>query len=229
MNEQKKTKLITSIRAHTAAFAMMGVVAATGLLNSSAQAQLIVTPSIESVTSFFGPRPPVNMVNGSGLSAGPSGILGAADSTHSNDAGQMWYSDPFLTPPDTSPIVTFNLGAPYDVQTTRLWQYNQTPQGFTVYGAAEIELSFSSDKRTSPRYPISSRREPVAPMANLRRISAPPLREFNMFASIFLSPSVVLKQPGFRKCDSSRLAAGRPYPSTMAFWDCTIKCITATH
>ena len=35
----------------------------------------------------------------------------------------MWYSNPYMTPPDTSPVVTFNLGAAYDLQTTRVWQY----------------------------------------------------------------------------------------------------------
>ncbi len=145
MNRQTRTpRLINSVRTHAAAFAMMGVVAAT-LLNSSAQAQLIVIPkNIESFTSFFGNRTPTNLINGSGLTAGASGILGAADSTHSNNEAQMWYSSPFLTPPDTTPIVTLNLGGVYDLQTTRLWQYNQ-PGGFTVYGAAEIELSVSTD------------------------------------------------------------------------------------
>ena len=53
--------------------------------------------------------------------------------------------NPFLTPPDYTPIVTFDLGGIYDVQTTRIWQFNQSPYAFTVYGAADIELSFSSD------------------------------------------------------------------------------------
>jgi hypothetical protein len=147
MNGQPRTpSLITSVRARRAAFALMAVVAAF-LLSSSAQAQLILTPkNIESFTSYFGNRTPTNLINGSGLTAGPSGILGAADSTHGNSVDtSMWYSNPFLTPPDTTPNVTFDLGAVYDLQTTRIWQYNQSPFDFTVYGAAEIELSVSVD------------------------------------------------------------------------------------
>ena len=139
-------KLIASLRAHAAAFAMMGAVAAACLLNTTAQAQLIVTPTVISNSSAFGPRVAQHIVDGSGLTVGPSGILGAADSTHGNDVdASMWYSDPFLTPPDTTPFVVLDFGAPYDVQTTRLWQFNQSPYGFTVYGAAEVEISVSSD------------------------------------------------------------------------------------
>ena len=57
----------------------------------------------------------------------------------------MWYSDPFLTSSDTTPYVVLDLGGDYDLQTTRIWQYNQSPYGFTVYGAAEVEISVSSD------------------------------------------------------------------------------------
>ena len=125
---------------------MTGVVAAACWLNSSVQAQIIVTPSsIESVSSFFGNRSPVHLIDGSGLTVGPSGILGAADSTHGNVVDTtMWYSDPFPPASDYTPIVTFNLGAVFDVQTLRLWQFNQEG-GFTVYGAYEVELSVSAD------------------------------------------------------------------------------------
>lgn len=123
----------------------MRIVAAACLFNSLAQAQVLIAPSIVSFSSFFGARSPTNLVNGSGLTAGPSGILGAADSTHGNDTdGTMWYSDPFRVPADTSPIVTFNLGGVYDLKTTRLWQYNE-PGAFTQYGAKDIEVAVSAD------------------------------------------------------------------------------------
>jgi hypothetical protein len=126
-------------------FATPGISTAAWLLNSSAQAQLLIAPSIVSFTSFFGTRSPTNLVDGSGLTAGPSGILGAADSTHGNDTeGLCGIRIRTLSPPDTSPIVTFNLGGVYDLQTTRIWQYNQ-PGGFTVYGAKDVEVSISAD------------------------------------------------------------------------------------
>jgi hypothetical protein len=138
--------LISSFMAKALAFAMRGIVVAVCLFNGAAQAQTIIAPSIDSVTSFYGSRSPTNLVNGTGLTAGPSGILGAADSTHGNDVdATMWYSNPFIVPADTSPIVTFNLGGVYDLQTTRLWQYNEPPYAFTVYGAKDIEVAVSSD------------------------------------------------------------------------------------
>jgi hypothetical protein len=138
--------LIRSFMAKALPFTMRGMVVAVCLYNGAAQAQTIISPSIDSVTSFYGSRSPTNLVNGTGLTAGPSGILGAADSTHGNDVdATMWYSNPFIVPADTSPIVTFNLGGAYDLQTTRLWQYNEPPYAFTVYGAKDIEVAVSND------------------------------------------------------------------------------------
>jgi hypothetical protein len=114
-------------------------------LSITQAASRLLAPAIASFSSFYGSRSPTNLVNGSGLTVGPSGLIGAADSTHGIDVeGAMWYSNPYLTPPDNSPVVTFDLGAVYDLQTTRLWQYNQ-PGGFTVYGAKDIAISVSSD------------------------------------------------------------------------------------
>jgi len=105
----------------------------------------LAVPVIASFSSFYGSRSPTNLVNASGLTAGPSGILGGVDSTHDTDVeGAMWYSDPYITPPDTNPVVTFDLGSVCDLQTTRIWQYNQ-PGGFTIYGAKDIAISVSLD------------------------------------------------------------------------------------
>ncbi len=126
--------------------ALFAVLAAAGMFTNLASSQLIVTPTVISNSSAFGPRVAQHIVDGSGLTVGPSGILGAADSTHGNDVNAaMWYSDPFLTPPDTTPWVVLDFGAAYDLETTRIWQFNQEPYGFTVYGAAEVEISVSSD------------------------------------------------------------------------------------
>jgi len=125
---------------------IIAAITATCLLSVSAQAQLLTTPTVNSYSSYFGPRSPTHLVDGSGLTVGPSGILGAADSTHGNDVdASMWYSDPFLSPADTTPWVVLDMGTEYDLLTTRLWQYNQSPYGFTVYGAAEVEVSVSPD------------------------------------------------------------------------------------
>jgi len=114
-------------------------------LGISGPANVLVDPVIAAYSSYFAPRTPTNLVNSSGLTAGPSGVLGAADSTHDTNADlSMWYSNPYITPPDTNPFVTFYLGGAYTLQTTRLWQYNQ-PDGFTVYGAKDIDVLVSAD------------------------------------------------------------------------------------
>jgi len=109
----------------------------------------ILAGNVVSYSSFYGPRSPTNLVTGADLTVGPSGIFGAADTTANNDPNLMWYSNPFLTPPDTSPWVVFDLGGTYNLETTRLWNYNSgeggPPYGFTVYGAADIIVSLSSD------------------------------------------------------------------------------------
>lgn len=103
------------------------------------------TPGIVSFSSYFGSRAPTNLINGSGLTLGASGVLGAADSTHGTDTeGSMWYSNPYATPADTSPVITFDLGELADLLTARVWQYNQ-PGGFAVYGAKQINISVSVD------------------------------------------------------------------------------------
>jgi hypothetical protein len=111
---------------------------------SMVSSQLLLGPNVIAYSSYFSPRTPTNLVNGLDLVAGASGILGAADTTANNSDADMWYSDPFSTPPDTQPWVVFDLGGSYDITTTRLWQYNQAG-GFTVYGAADVVLSNSTD------------------------------------------------------------------------------------
>ena len=147
MKPQRKSQaIIASISALRGAPRMLAVGVAATCLGLSASAQLIVTPTVVTNSSAFGPRIAQHIVDGSGLTAGPSGILGAADSTHGNAVdSSMWYSNPFLTPPDTTPWVVLDFGAVYNLQTTRIWQYNQSPYDFTVYGAAEVEISVSSD------------------------------------------------------------------------------------
>jgi len=57
----------------------------------------------------------------------------------------MYYSDPFSTPLTTTPIVVFNLGGFTTWKPRGLWQYNQSRMASQCTGAAEIELSVSTD------------------------------------------------------------------------------------
>jgi hypothetical protein len=85
-------------------------------------------------------RKAVYTIDGSGLIAGPSGISGAADSTVDvNASGAMWMS----TGPDMNPYLIYDLGVVYNLQTTRIWNYNET--GYTKFGVSSILLSTSAD------------------------------------------------------------------------------------
>ncbi|MBI4326800.1 MAG: discoidin domain-containing protein [Chloroflexi bacterium] len=117
------------------------------LLSESAQAQDLIRPTIQSFSSELTAccnRKAAYLVDGSGLTAGPSGILGAADSTQGNTPdGSMYLSEQ----PDTSPTITFNLGGTYDLKATRIWNYNEGGP-FPIYGAKAIEVSVSADNVT---------------------------------------------------------------------------------
>ena len=154
MNIKANTRrLISSVFARATAFVTLWPLAIALSLTNTAHAQLILNPTTNSYSSYFGTRSPEHLVDGSGCTVGPSGVLGAADTTVDSDVdGAMWYSNPFLTPPDTTPWVIFDFGGHYDVQTTRIWQFNQ-PSGFQVYGAADIVLSYSSDGSTFTSLP----------------------------------------------------------------------------
>ena len=117
-------------------------------LGLSAQAQLLIQPAVATFSSqnpYGINRYASYTVDGSGLTAGPSGILGAADSTCNGTASPgMWTTRGNTgTPNDTAPSITYDLGAVHTLQTTRLWNYNET--GFTKIGAQSIRLSTSAD------------------------------------------------------------------------------------
>jgi len=89
-------------------------------------------------------RQAIHTVDSSGLTAGVSGILGAADSTVDNDAGAMWTTDGnFAAPNDLNPSITYDLGGVYNLQTTRIWNYNEG--GFSRVDPSSILLSASAD------------------------------------------------------------------------------------
>src|SRR5882724_6807038 len=106
----------------------------------------IIQPTVNAFSTELSAydRQAVHTVDGSGLTAGPSGILGEADSTVNNgDSGVEWTTDGnFGTPDDFDPSITYDLGGVYNLQTTRIWNYNEN--GLLV-GPSSILLSTSAD------------------------------------------------------------------------------------
>lgn len=97
------------------------------LCGLTAQAQLLIAPTVKAYSSQtpYAPwtdRAASYAVNGSGLTAGPSGVIGAADSTGgSAPDGGMWMTvGSTQSPNDLDPSITFDLGAIQKLQTTRI-------------------------------------------------------------------------------------------------------------
>jgi len=115
-------------------------------VSASYTATPIITPSVVQFSSEltqYG-RQVVHTVDGSGLTAGASAILGAADSTVDNNSANMWTTDgKGYSPNDMNPSVTYDLGGIYNLQTARVWQYNES--GFSKVGASNIVVSTSVD------------------------------------------------------------------------------------
>jgi hypothetical protein len=136
-------------KALTGAHIAFGITAAILVFGSAAQAQLLIDPTVSAYSSqdpYGIDRAAVHTVDGSGLTAGPSGILGAADSTYgSTSTGTMWTTAGNTgTPIDTNPYITYDLGAVHDLQTTRIWNYNEAGAGI-AFGPSSILLSTSVD------------------------------------------------------------------------------------
>ena len=135
-------------KALAAAHVAFTITAAMLLFGSAAQAQLLIDPTLRAYSSqnpYGIDRAAVHTVDGSGLTAGPSGILGAADSTHTYVSdGHNWTTVGNTgTPIDMNPYITFDLGAVSDLQTTRIWNYNEN--GGVGFGPSSIRLSTSVD------------------------------------------------------------------------------------
>lgn len=142
MNTKPLNKLLNVSRAVALAITFLLV------LGGVARAQLIVQPTVTAFSSQnpYGIDRQVGYTrNGSGLSVGPSGIPGAADATHNGTATPgMWTTRGNTgAPNDLDPYVTYDLGAVHTLQTTRIWNYNET--GFLFPGAQTILVSTSTD------------------------------------------------------------------------------------
>jgi hypothetical protein len=157
-------------------FFMGATLAIAAFFVKPAAAQVLIDPTIAGYSSqltYYGDysnnleRQAVNVVNGSGLIAGTSGILGASDSTHNMiAAGYEWWSVGNSTSPaassavgetpDYAPYLIFNLGGLYNVTTLRVWNENQNDgnnvpqfgaQDVAVYAGTSLSsLSFVGDE-----------------------------------------------------------------------------------
>jgi hypothetical protein len=156
--QNKKNCICTSMKripsllpkkALTAAHVAIGATAAILLFGSAAQAQVLIDPTVSAYSSqnpYGINRAAVHTVDGHGLTAGPSGILGEADSTHTYVSdGNNWTTAGVGTGPanDMDPYITYDLGAVFDLQTTRIWNYNEN--GGIGFGPSSIRLSTSVD------------------------------------------------------------------------------------
>ncbi len=111
----------------------------------------IITPTVTAYSSqspYGVDRAATRTRDSSGLTAGASGTLGAADSTHGNVANaNMWTTKGnTATPSDLDPYITYDLGAITDLQTIRIWNYNENT--YTKFGAKRIRVSTSQDNST---------------------------------------------------------------------------------
>jgi hypothetical protein len=103
----------------------------------------LVDPAVASYSAaldFLG-RYAANTVNGSGMS-GP----GNAGDTHDNNSPDMWMSGGVYVGPDHNPYIAYDLGSPYTLQITRIWQYNEV--SFTQVSAKTVLISVSADNVT---------------------------------------------------------------------------------
>ena len=135
-------------KALAAAHVAFTITAAMLLFGSAAQAQLLIDPTVSAYSSqnpYGINRAAVHTVDGHGLTAGPSGILGEADSTHTyvSDGNNWTTAGNTGATPDIDPYITYDLGAVSDLQTTRIWNYNEN--GGVGFGPSSIRLSTSVD------------------------------------------------------------------------------------
>ena len=116
------------------------------LAMADAPAATIVGVTINSVSSEASPRSAINVVNGSGLNS----ITGAHVNQPDVSGGTMWMSNGTSDPLPT--FITFDLGNTYDLNSFRVWNYNENynPEGVpygthpgthTRSGAQSVDIS----------------------------------------------------------------------------------------
>lgn len=125
-------------------FKMKYALAALAATSLTAYGQVISGVTVDSFSSQItaAPRVASSTANGNGLALG----TGVAADTHDANANNMWLTAGAITAggfgngsTDFDPTITFNLGGLYDVNTLRIWNFNET--GFTKHGANQIAVS----------------------------------------------------------------------------------------
>jgi hypothetical protein len=115
----------------------LAALAATAL---GANAQVIPGVTLNSSSSQITvvDRMAINTIDGSGLTGGG----GLATDTHGAVPEDMWLTAGSIVPfggPDYDPYIIFDLGGLYNVNTLRIWNFNET--GFTKHGAKDVTVS----------------------------------------------------------------------------------------
>lgn len=121
-------------------FTMKHALAVLAATNMAAFAQVIPGVTLDSFSSQISvvDRLAINTLDAGGLTGGG----GLSTDTHGANANDMWLtagSIVGLGGIDYNPTITFNLGGLYDVNTLRIWNFNET--GFTKHGANQISVS----------------------------------------------------------------------------------------
>ncbi len=113
---------------------------------------LITGVTIEDVSSEFGTRVATQTIDQSGMTG--AGVFGAG--THDTSANTtMWLSDGSGS---GTGVITYDLGANYDLSALKVWNYNETSGGtsFTNRGAQTVTILVSPDDNVSSLVSLGS-------------------------------------------------------------------------
>jgi len=135
------------------------VTAGFALASVSAHASVIITPllstetgSVTSSTTFFDANRAIDSaLDGSGLSSG--GTSGDILTETHNNAATDSVSHFLSNGPVANEVLTFDLGATFDVTEIYLWQYNRTQFN---RGIINFDIAFSTDGGSSFTSPVAA-------------------------------------------------------------------------
>lgn len=122
----------------TALLALMAIPFVGGIVDAATIAGVTIHDVSSELTTSFD-RDAVHAVDGSGL----TGLqhTSADDFFMWLNSGNGCCGDPAdPTAAGVGAVITFDLGANYDLNSMRVWNYNESPVGFTARGANEVEI-----------------------------------------------------------------------------------------